>query len=178
MRRQSTPSGSTGLRLSGPEMFPPCWHVSFCCGREVSRGKWGTGVPVIILGSVVSHLVLSVQVMSSSEMPHSGQSLGNIEKVLALLERRWRVWSISMLIFKMLAFLIVVKTINTFCDFFMFTVSASVLYLLFASNKIQNTSDFCLGVGHKYLEWLQLYLELLMTLLDGIKSREIFFQLW
>jgi len=48
----------------------------------------------------------------------------------------------------------------------MFTMSASVLYLLFGRNKMQNTSDFCPGVGHKYLELLYLYLELLMMLLD------------
>lgn len=57
----------------------------------------------------------------------------------------------------------------------MFTVSVLVLYLLFASNKMQNTFDFCLAVGHKYVEFLYLYLELLTTLLDQIRSTEIVF---
>lgn len=58
----------------------------------------------------------------------------------------------------------------------MFRVSALVLYLLFASNKMQNVLGFCLGAGIKYLMLLYLNLELLMTLLDQTKSRKIFFQ--
>lgn len=58
----------------------------------------------------------------------------------------------------------------------MFRVSALVLYLLFASNKMQNILGFCLGAGIKYLMLLYLNLELLMTLLDQTKSRKIFFQ--
>ena len=48
---------------------------------------------MIILGGVASGLVLSIQDMSSSEMPHSGQSSGNTEKVeevLAVVERKWK----------------------------------------------------------------------------------------
>lgn len=86
MRRQSAPSGSIGLRLSGAEMFPLCERVSFRCGREAGRGEWETGVPTgVIWGGVASRLFLSVQDMSSSEMPHSGHSPGNTE-VLALAE--------------------------------------------------------------------------------------------
>lgn len=60
----------------------------------MGRDKWETGIPVVILGSGASHLFLSVQEMSSSEMPHSGRSPRNTEKVgegLALMEKRYRI---------------------------------------------------------------------------------------
>lgn len=170
MRRQSTPSHSRVLiKLSGPEMFPLCYHILFWCGREVGRGEWGTVVPFVILGGVASRLVLYMSDMSTSELSHSGWSPGNKEKVgdvLALVERQWRVWSVLILIFN-----------TVFCcedyKYILWNFSvhseclSSVLHLLFVSNKMQNTVDFCLGVGHKYLWLLYLYLKLLATLLDG-----------
>lgn len=41
---------------------------------------------------------------------------------------------------------------------------------------MQNTLGFWLGAEIKYLRLLYLYLELLMLLLDQIKSMKIFFQ--
>lgn len=83
MRRQSTPSHKISLRLSGPEMFP---LISMWKGGGLKgMGDWH---PSHNFGCCCVPSNFSVEDMSSSEVPHSGQSPEEVGEVLALGERR------------------------------------------------------------------------------------------